>query len=519
MLLGVDIGTSAAKVTVIDESGRTVSGASVSYALDRPHDGWTEQPPRRWWGAAVAGIRTALSEAPNGPIAPERVRGVGLSGQMHGSVFLDRRAVEGARGGEIDAIRPALLWNDQRTGTQCEQIEKLAGGAAALVGVVGNRALTGFTLPKLLWLRDHEPDAFARVHALVLPKDFIRLQLTGSLGTDVGDAAGTLLLDIERRSWSAEMCRRMGIDPAMLPPVQESAVVVGGVTPWAASQTGLRVGTPVVAGTGDNAAGAIGAGVVVPRLVLATLGTSGVMYAHSEHPRRDLADQQRPGRTQTMCAANGTAMHAGTWCVTGCMLSAAGSLHWARDTIAPGVSFEALDAKAAAAPPGCDGLVFLPYLSGERCPHPDPLARGAWVGLRAQHTRGHLIRAVMEGVTFGMVQMLDLVRSLPVPVERVRLGGGGNRSQLWRQMQADVYGLPCATLNSDEGPAFGAALLAGVGIGVWPALPQACAATIREVRTYQPDAENAARYRQMRTVYDRLYADLAPAMHALSSPQ
>ncbi len=513
MLLGVDIGTSAAKVTVIDQTGRTVSGASVSYEVDRPRDGWAEQPVRRWWGAAAEGIRSALGR---GAIAPERVLGVGLSGQMHGSVFLDRRAIEGARDGEIDAIRPALLWNDQRTGTQCEEIERLAGGAPALVAVVGNRALTGFTLPKLLWLREHEPEAYARVRAMVQPKDFIRLQLTGKPGTDVGDASGVLLLDIERREWSGEMCRRVDIDPAILPTLQESAVVVGGVTEWAASRTGLRAGTPVVAGTGDNAAGAIGGGVGGAGLVLATLGTSGVMYAHSEHPRRDTANRATPGRTQTMCAADGSGAQAGHWCVTGCILSAAGSLRWARDVIAPGVAFETLEAEAAAVSPGCDGLVFLPYLSGERCPHPDPLARGGWVGLRAQHTRGHLIRAVMEGVTFGMAQMLDLVRSLPVGVERVRLGGGGNRSELWRRMQADVYGLPCAVLNSDEGPAFGVALLAGVGIGVWPTVAGACSSTIREVRTYEPDAVAGGRYREARAVYERLYADLTPAMHALS---
>jgi xylulokinase len=263
---------------------------------------------------------------------------------------------------------------------------------------------------------------------------------------------------------------------------------------------------------------------VVPGLVLATLGTSGVMYAHSEHPRPDLSKDGKtpPGRTQNMCAADGSVNQAGHWCVTGCMLSAAGSLQWARDTIAPGVAFDVLLGEAAVAPVGCDGLVFLPYLNGERCPHPDPLARGGWIGLRAQHTRGHLVRAVLEGVTFGMGQMLDLVRALPVHVDRIRLGGGGSKSDLWQQMQADVYGLPCSMLSSDEGPAFGVALLAGVGIGVWPSVKAACAATILEVKTCEPAAaetEAADRYRRARAVYERLYGDLVPAMHALTASQ
>jgi xylulokinase len=518
VLLGIDVGTSSAKVLVIDESGRTIADASAGYPVDRPHDGWSEQTPSVWWRSVASGIRAALASDPRSPIHPDQIKAVGLSGQMHGSVFLDRRAIDGARDGAIEALRPALLWNDQRTQSQCESIERLAGGPAALVRAVGNRALTGFTLPKILWLREHEPAVFAHLASVVLPKDFIRLQLTGSLGTDVGDASGMLLLDLDRRTWRPEICAAVGLDPALLPPLTESACVIGSVTPWAAAQTGLRAGTPVVAGTGDNQAGAIGAGVVKAGLVLATLGTSGVVYAHSDQPRKDIAPGLAPGRVQANCAANGTKDRPGQWSNTGCMLSAAGSLHWARDVIAPGAPFQTLMEEAATVAPGCDGLVFLPYLSGERCPYPDPLARGGWIGLRGHHTRAHLIRAVIEGVTFGMAQMLELVRALPVPVERIRLGGGGSKSEFWRQVQADVYGLPVSALNNEEGPAFGVALLAGVGVGVWPTVEAACAAAIHEVRTYEPSPHAAEWYRGARAVFDRLYEDLRPGMHALSAP-
>lgn len=516
MLLGIDVGTSATKVVIIDENGRTLVSASSAYEVDRPRDGWTEQPPERWWAAVVGGVCSALAA---GNIDPGAISGVGLSGQMHGSVFLDRAAIDQAASRGAHAIRPALLWNDQRTARECAELEKAVGGGEAIVRAVGNRALTGFTLPKLLWLEKHEPANYARIAALALPKDFIRLQLTGTLGTDVGDASGMLLIDPDRRTWHTAVCKAVGVDPAILPPLTESACVVGTVTPWAASQTGLKPGTPVVAGTGDNHAGAIGAGVAEPGMAVATLGTSGVIYVHSPQPRRDLGAATPPGRVMTMCAADGAAAAPGHWSITGCTLSAAGSVQWARDVFAPEVPYATLYAEAAAVPRGCEGLVFLPYLSGERCPHPDPLARGAWIGLRAHHTRGHLIRAVMEGVTFTMAQMLEVIRALPVEVASVRLGGGGNKSALWRQMQADVYELPCATVNNDEGPAFGAALLAGVSVGAWRSVREACRATVHDVEIHEPDARASAQYRQVRTVFDPLYHQLAPAMHALSAAQ
>jgi xylulokinase len=535
VLLGIDVGTSSTKVVVIDEAGRTVSSATVAYDTDRPHDGWSEQPPSRWWQAAAAAIPKALV---SGGVPASEIHAIGLSGQMHGSVFLDRasldRATAGRGGavGAVEAVRPAILWNDQRTAEQCIQIERQIGGPAELVMAVGNRALTGFTLPKLLWLREHEPSAFHRVAAVILPKDFVRLQLTGTLGTDVGDASGTLLLDPDRRVWSRHICEAVGIDSGLLPPLSEAAEVVGAVTPWAAGVTGLVAGTPVVAGTGDNQAGAVGAGVVRPGMALATLGTSGVIYVHSDRPRRDLQSDPLPplppvpavpppplGRVHTMCAADGQAGRPGAWCITGCMLSAAGSLQWAREVIAPEASFETLMAEAGRIPRGCEGLVFLPHLSGERCPYPDPLARGAWLGLRAQHTRGHLVRAVVEGVTFTMGQMLELVRGLPAHVDRVRLGGGGNKSAFWRQLQADVYGLPVATVNNDEGPAFGAAVLAGVGVNTWPTVAAACEATIHESIVHEPDPESVEVYRSLRRVFDPLYSQLRDGMHALSKSQ
>ncbi len=502
-LLGLDVGTSSLKAVIIDAAGAVLSTASSAYEVDRPHEGWSEQPPERWWAAACKAVPQAVAAA---KLSPKDIRAIGLSGQMHGSVFLDAAALRAAATGPINAIRPALLWNDQRTAAQCIAIEHAIGGREALVRAVANPALTGFTLPKVLWLREHEPHNFAKLTnggKLGLPKDFISLQLTGQLTTDVGDASGTLLLNVEKRTWSDHLCRVLNLDMSILPPLVESGTRIGEVTPWAASQIGVAPGTPVIAGSGDNQAGAIGAGIVVPGLVLATLGTSGVIYAHSPKPRLDPA-----GRVLTMCAADGTSHTPGHWSITGCTLSAAGALQWARDTIAPGVPFDALMSEAALVPPGCEGLLFLPYLTGERCPFPDPLARAAWIGLTARHTRAHMIRAVLEGVAFTMRQILDLVRNLPVDITRIRLGGGGNKSLLWRQMQADIYETPVAMLNCDEGPAYGVALLAGVGINHWPTVEAACAATIHETEVLHPNPTTSPLYHHPRSLHANLYPQL-----------
>lgn len=506
LLLGIDVGTSATKAVLCDDAGRVIAVGSSEHPTSRPHPGWSEQDPLDWWSSCTRAVRAALADAGR---SGADVAAVGLSGQMHGSVFLPRESLAD-RGRSGRTLRPALLWNDQRTADECRLIEHAAGGRRRLVERAGNAALTGFTLPKILWLKRHEPDAFARLAAVCLPKDYVRLRLTGELATDAGDASGVLLLDPASRAWNTDLARDVGIDPALLPRVLESAERAGLVTPWAAEQIGLRPGTPVVAGSGDNQAGAVGAGVVSPGMVLCTIGTSGVIYAHADRPRADLpADPSlSPGRVHTMCAATGDARARSGWCITGCTLAAGGSLQWCRDTLAPGTPFDHLLAEAADAPRASAGLVFLPYLTGERCPHPDPLARGAWIGLTARHTRAHLVRAVTEGICFTLADILAIVRSIGVPVSRVRVGGGGSRSVFWRQMLADIFALPVATTNTEQGPAYGAALLAGVGAGVWPDVPSACAACVREGELHEPDPRAADLYAAARAVHARLYHDL-----------
>lgn len=498
LLLGIDIGTSSTKAVLIDTAGRVAGVESAPHPIAQPRPGWSEQDPADWWKSTLAAVRGAISAA---GAESGAVRGIGLSGQMHGSVLLGAESLAGD-GSQAAALRPAILWNDQRTGAECAEIESAAGGRAALVGLVGNAALTGFTLPKVLWVRKHEPRVYARAAKLLLPKDYIRLRLTGRAATDVGDAAGTLLLDVDRRAWSLPMLERFGIDAALLPEVFESAAVTGGLTAWAAGELGLRPGTPVVGGSGDNQSGAVGAGVVGAGLVLCALGTSGVIFAHSEAPRKD-----GPGRLHTMPAATGDARSRSGWCNTGVMLSAAGSLHWCRETLFPGERYERLLAEAGEAPPGSDGLSFLPYLTGERCPYADPAARGGWIGLTSRHTRGHLIRAVLEGVSFAMAQILDLVRGIGVPVETLRLGGGGAKSEIWRQMIADACGSPVELPQTEEGPAFGAALMAGVGAGVWPSVPAACRGTITVAERREPGPD-AGRYPEARARYEALYPAL-----------
>lgn len=504
LLLGIDVGTSSVKVIAIDTAGQVLATASASYPLLQPQTGWTEQNPQDWWAATIAATRELLAKPALGHSPSDRIKGVGLSGQMHGSVLLDKHAKDGAAS-QTQALRPALLWNDQRTAAECAQIEKEMGGRRRLVEYVGNAALTGFTLPKLLWVRGHEAHIWARVAHVLMPKDFIRLKLTGELATDVGDASGTLVFNVDERSWSSSVISRMDLNRSIFPPVHESAAVTGGISAWAAAQTGLRAGTIVVGGSGDNQAGAVGAGVVSPGLVLATLGTSGVLYAHADRPRKDLPDGNlTPGRLHTMCAATGTESHRTGWCLTGVALSAAGSLQWARDQLFPTATFDQLIQEAATIEPGCDGLVFLPYLTGERCPYAEPGARGGWIGLSSRHNRAHLVRAIIEGVTFSMAQILDLVRSVGVPVSAVRIGGGGARSALWRQMQADLYGCQVVTTNTEEGPAFGAALLAGVGGGIWKSVAEATGATIRQTEHRDPGPQ-APLYARSRAIHHALW--------------
>ena len=506
-LLGIDIGTSGAKAVIASEQGEILAEASSEYAVSMPRTGWTEQDPEIWWrGASVAASR-ALAH-----VGGHEIKAIGLSGQMHGAVLLDESTVN-ARGERGAALRPAILWNDQRTAAQCTEIERLAGGRRGLVELVGNAALPGFTLPKLMWVRDTEPATWSRVAIVMLPKDYVGFRLTSVCATDVGDASGTLLLDPDRRAWSEHALKLFEIDRGILPPVFESGTVIGEVSAWAASKIGVRAGTPVVAGSGDNQAGAIGAGIVRSGQVLATLGTSGVIYAHADRPRRDLtasdgSDGAPPGRLHTMCAADGDAARIGAWSLTGCTLAAAGALTWARDLLAPGVAFEDVLREAESAPRGSGGLLFLPSITGERCPHPDPLARGAWVGLTARHTRAHLIRAVIEGVTFTMAEILDIVRTAGVEVRSIRLGGGGAKSRFWRQLQADCYGVTVATTNTEQGPAFGAALLAGVGAGVWRSAAEATEACVQEVERIEPDPIGVKENSPAREAFAGLHAGI-----------
>ena len=405
-------------------------------------------------------------------------------------------------------LRPALLWNDQRTAEQCRQIEEKAGGREALIGLVANPALTGFTAPKILWVREKEPKVYAKTKQILLPKDYIRYRMTGEYATEVSDASGTLLLDVKNRTWSDKLLGLLQIDKALLPRLHESPEVTGTLSNEGAAAMGLKAGVPVVGGAGDQAAGAVGNGIVMPGVVSATLGTSGVVFAHSDAP---VLDPQ--GRVHTMCHAV-----PGKWCVFGCMLSAGGSFQWLRnqlgaDEVAAAKKqkvdpYELLVARAALAPAGSEGLFFLPYLTGERCPHPDPFARGGWIGLTSRTTRDMLIRSVMEGVTFGMRDALEIMRGMNIPATQVRASGGGARSAFWRQLQADIYKLPIVLTNASEGPAYGVALLAGVGTGVWSSVEQACKSSIKQTTKITPNKKTSGFYDRYYQTYGKLYFDL-----------
>jgi len=508
-LLGIDIGTSGTKALVCDLEGRVLATATAEHDIASPQPGWSEQDPQWWWEATVQATRKVVKKA---KVKAGECKGIGLSGQMHGSVFLDDSPPESAA-----ALRPALLWNDQRTVAQCAEIERIAGGRGKLIEMVGNPALTGFTAPKILWLRDHEPRLFEKTRHILLPKDYIRYRMTGQYATEVGDASGTLLLNVRERKWHTGLIRKLGIDPATLPECFESHIASGTVSRWAAKELGLSQGVPVVGGSGDQPAGAVGNGIVRRGIVSATLGTSGVVFAHADEPQYD-----PHGRVHTMCHAV-----AGKWCVFGCMLSAGGSLQWFRNHMAQDESarakklkvdpYELIVNQAQDAEPGCEGLLFLPYLTGERCPYPDPTARGGWIGLTARHTRAAMIRSVMEGVTFGMNDALRIMREMGVAIRTVRLSGGGARSGFWRQMQADIYGAPTTVTNAEEGPAYGVAILAGVGTGVWKDVPDACDAVIREIDRCEPQDAMSARYQRVYAEYQRLYPVLKETFPRLAA--
>ncbi len=507
-LLGIDIGTSGTKTLICDERGRVLATASSPHDIRSPKPGWSEQDPQQWWSATCKATRAALRKA---KLKKTDIGAIGLSGQMHGSVFL-------GKDGDTKPLRPALLWNDQRTAAQCAAIEKKAGGRKKLINMVGNPALTGFTAPKILWDREHEPRVYEKTRHILLPKDYIRLCMTGQYATEVGDASGTLLLDVKKRRYHTKLLSLLEIDRDLLADCHESHVVTGQLHREGAAALGLREGTPVVGGSGDQPAGAIGNGIVKRGIVSATLGTSGVVFAHADEPTYD-----PQGRVHTMCSAV-----EGKWCVFGCMLSAGGSFQWFKNHLAEAVSpapskkqnadqiYTRLIAEAQHAPPGCEGLFFLPYLTGERCPHPDPDARGGWIGLTSRHDRPALIRSLLEGVTFGMADALRIMHGMGLNARTVRLSGGGAKSAFWRQLQADIYGKRCAIINADEGPAYGVALLAGVGTGAWSSAPQACAAAIRETEHFKPDRKTAKLYQKHHDQYQRLYTALQDEFKAIA---
>ena len=506
MFIGLDIGTSSTKGVLVDTEGTVIATAVSTYDFDRPKPGWSEQDPVAWWQATREVLRNLCSQTD-----ARQIRGLGLSGQMHGCVLLDAASLRDAGSRQVKALRPALMWNDQRTAKQCAEILDRMGGAQRLITLTGNTALTGFTLPKLLWVREHEPEVYDRARCMMMPKDYVRLCLCSEAATDVGDAAGTLLFDVERRVWCREVVDAVQICDDLLPRVHESGAIAGHITKWAAAESGLPIGTPITAGSGDNQCGGIGAGAASAGAIVLTLGTSGVVFAHTDACLRDL-DPHTPGRVHTMCSATGNETRMGAWTITGCMLSAAGSLEWARSVLAPTVSFDELITEASTIAPGCDGLMFLPHLTGERCPHPDPHARGAWVGLSRSHTRGHLVRAVLEGVSFTLAQVLELVLSLGIEAREVRIGGGGARSMLWRQITADIIGRPIVTLANDEGPAHGASLLAAVSGGAFSSIPEACNRAVRAAASTNP-SQNSPHYASLHERYASLYPALADYMH------
>ncbi|QDU90166.1 Xylulose kinase [Pirellulimonas nuda] len=498
-LLGIDIGTSGTKTIAINPAGEVLAQASAAYPCHHPKPLWSEQDPEDWWRAVVETVRGAVKKA---GLKPADVAGIGLSGQMHGSVFLDR---------EGQVVRPAILWNDQRTAAECEEIESLAGGRKRLVKMVSNPALTGFTAPKILWLRNNEPKNFERTATVLLPKDDVRRRLTGELATEVSDASGTLLLDVAQRKWSAPLLGKLGLDADLLPRCYESEEVTGTLTRDAAQKLGLTTDCVVVGGAGDCAAGAIGNGVVMPGIVSTSLGTSGVVFVYSDTPETD-----PEGRLHTFCHAV-----RGKWHMMGVTLSAAGSLQWFADALAKDLSrekdvFARLVEEAEATPPGADGLFFLPYLTGERTPHADPLARGAFVGLTPAHTRGHMVRAVLEGVTYSLRDCLDIIREMGVSVRQIRATGGGAKSPAWRQMQADVLAARVSAMQADEGPAMGVALLAAVGCGEYKSIREACDAVVRTADGLKPDAKRRKHYDRAMPVYRQLYPSLKNSFAAIA---
>ncbi len=490
MWLGIDTGTGSTRALLVDERGALRgSYTAVHQEMTMEHPLWAEQHPDDWWRAACDAVQGVLRQA---EISGDRIQGIGLSGQMHGLVLLDE---------SYNVIRPALIWCDQRSQAQVDSINAQVG-KERVVQYTANPVLTGFTLPKLLWVREHQPELYARVRHMLLPKDYIRFRLTGELASDVSDASGTALFDVVNRRWALDYAAELGVDAAMLPRICESSDVSGLVSEAGARLTGLRAGTPVAGGAGDQAASAVGNGIVEPGIVSCTLGTSGVVFAHTEEAAYDPA-----GRVHTFCHAV-----RGKWHVMGVTQGAGLSLQWFRNQLAPDVPYDDLMAEAATSPAGAQGLFWLPYLMGERTPHLDATIRGGWVGLTARHRRADLIRALVEGVSYSQMDGLEIIENLGVPVNSVRASGGGANSPFWRQILADVFAKPVVTLESQEGSAYGAALLGMVATGAFSSVPEACRSTVRETGRVMPEPASEAVYAAGHKVYQGLYPALRAVM-------
>ncbi len=502
--LGIDIGTTGTRAVIIDAQGKVVGGQSAEHQpISTPQPQWAEQSPENWWVAAqqaVAGVLQATH------VKGEAIRGIGLSGQMHGLVLLDKRH---------QVLRPSIIWCDQRCQAEADGITRTVG-YARLIEITCNPALTGFTAPKLAWVQAHEPGVFDRIHRVLLPKDYIRFRLTGQFASEVSDASGTTLFDVVSRRWSAEVIKALRFNPDWFPEVHESVAISGQLSAGVAEQLGLKAGTPVVGGGGDQASGGVGNGIVAPGIVSSTIGTSGVVFAFMDNPARD-----QKGRVHTFCHAVPQ-----KWHVMGVTQGAGLSLRWVRDhfgaqevtlgALLKQDSYELLTAQAAQAKPGCEGLIFLPYLMGERTPHLDANARGVLFGLTGRHTRADVLRAVLEGVAYSLKDSFAIFDEMKVAVTQVRASGGGGRSGLWRQIQADIFNKEICTVAADEGAAFGAALLAAVGAGGFPSVEQACSQSIRLTNQTQPIEENARRYSEYYNVYRSLYGALKPSFDTVT---
>jgi xylulokinase len=487
----------------MDESAKNIFTATVEYPLSTPKVNWAEQEPSDWWNGTVEAIKQVINKS---SVDPEAIKGIGLSGQMHGLVALDA---------EYKVLRPAILWCDQRTEKQCQYITEEIG-AERLIDLVSNPALTGFTAGKLIWVRENEPDIYDRIYKILLPKDYIRFRLTGEFATEVSDASGTLFLDVKNRKWSDELLGELDIDKDILPECFESSVVSGKVSAEASRETGLKEGTPVVGGGGDQAAQAVGTGIVKEGVISSTVGTSGVVFAASDEHHLD------PGHTlHTFCHAV-----KGKWHLMGVMLSAGGSLRWIRDTLFNDLKAEAakkgvdpyilMEDQASKIPVGSEGLIFLPYLTGERAPYADPNARGVFFGLSLRHTAGDFVRSVLEGVAFGLRDSLEVIRGQSIRIEEIRGSGGGAKSPFWLQIQADINNATMTTINVTDGGALGVALLAGEGTGVYSSIEDACDAIIKVKSSTKPIEENVKRYDEYYAIYRSLYPALKERFSDLS---